>query len=61
MFGITLAPEKYQKIVKEALVGCKEVVNIADDLIIYGRGIQEHDENLFAVLHRLRECGLTKF
>ena len=61
MFGIILAPEKYQKIVKETLVGCKGVANIADDLIIYGRGIQEHDENLLAVLHRLRECSLTKF
>ena len=59
MFGITSAPEKYQKIVKDTLVGCKGVVNIADDLIIHGCGIQEHDENLLAVLRRLKECGLT--
>ena len=59
MFGITSAPEKYQKIVKDTLVGCKGVANIADDLIIHGCGIQEHDENLLAVLHRLKECGLT--
>ena len=59
MFGITSAPEKYQKIVKDALIGCIGVKNIADDLIIHGCGIQEHDENLLAVLRRLRECGLT--
>ena len=59
MFGITSAPEKYQKIVKDVLIGCKGVANIADDLIIHGCGIQEHDENLLAVLQRLRECGLT--
>ena len=59
MFGITSAPEKYQKIVKDALIGCKRVKNIADDLIIHGCGIQEHDENLLAVLRRLRKCGLT--
>ena len=41
MFGITSAPEKYQKIVKDALIGCKGVANIADDLIIHGCGIQE--------------------
>ena len=35
------------------------VANIADDLIIHGCGIKEHDENLLAVLHRLRERGLT--
>ena len=59
MFGITSAPEKYQKIVKDTLVGCKGVANIADDLIIHGCGIQGRDKNLLAVLHRLQECGLT--
>ena len=59
MFGITSAPENYQKIVKDVLRDCKGVANIADDLIVHGRSIQEHDENLFAVLHRLRECWLT--
>ena len=59
MFGIISAPEKYQKIVKDALIGCKGVANIADDLIIHGCGIQEHDQNLLAVLRHLRECGLT--
>ena len=59
MFGITSAPEKYQKIVKDTLIGCKGVANISDDIIIHGCGIQEHDENLLAVLRRLKECGLT--
>ena len=35
MFGITSAPDKYQKIVKDVLIGCKGVANIADDLIIH--------------------------
>ena len=59
MFGITSAPEKYQKIVKDVLIGCKGVANITDDLIIHGCGIKEHDENLLAVLRRFRERGLT--
>ena len=59
MFGITSPPEKYQKIVKDALIGCKGVANIVDDMIIYGCGIREHDQNLLAVLRCLRECGLT--
>ena len=59
MFGNTSAPEKYQKIVKDELIGCKGVANIADDLIIHGCGIKEHDENLLAVPRRLRERGLT--
>ena len=57
MFGITSAPDKYQKIVKNVLIGCKGVANIADDPIIHRCGIKEHDEILLAVLRRLRERG----
>ena len=53
------APEKYQKIVKDALIGHKGVKNSANDLIIHGCGTREHDENLLAVLCHLRKCGLT--
>ena len=60
MFGITSAPDKYQKIVKDVLIGCKGVANIADDLIIYRCGIKEHGENLLAVLCRLKERGSTQ-
>ena len=49
----------YQKIVKDVLRDCKGAVNIADDVIVHGRGVKEHDENLFTVLNRLKECGLT--
>ena len=59
MLGITLGPEKYQRIVKDVLIGCKRIANIANDLIIDGCGIIEHDANLLAVLRRLRERGLT--
>ena len=59
MFGVTSAPEKYQKIVSDILQGCEGVKNIADDVIIHGCGIEQHDKNLLAVLNRLRQCGLT--
>ena len=35
------------------------MANIADDLIIHGRGEEQHDDRLLAVLHRLKETGLT--
>ena len=35
------------------------MANIADDLIIHGRGEEQHDKRLLAVLDRLRETGLT--
>ena len=59
MFGIASAPEIYQKIVKDVLRDCMGAENIADEVIVHGRGVKEHDENLFAVLNRLKECGLT--
>ena len=57
MFGV--ASEKYQQIVRDVLRGCPGVANIADDLIIYGKGVEEHDRCLFTVLDRLSEVGLT--
>ena len=57
---ITSAPEKYQKIVADVLQGCRGVANLADDLIVHGCGIEEHDRNLHTVLKRLAEKGLTE-
>ena len=59
MFGITTAPEKYQNIVADVLHGCELETNLADDLIVRGPCIEEHDRNLHAVLTRLKEKGLT--
>ena len=59
MFGVTSAPEKYQQIIRDVLRGCDGVANVADDLIIHGRGEEQHDDRLLAVLDRFKETGLT--
>ena len=61
MFGITSAPEKYQKIIADVLMNCSGVVNICDDIIVHdqGQGIERHDANVRKVLTVLRENGLT--
>lgn len=59
MFGVNSAPEKYQQIIRDVVTGCKKFANIADYLIVYGKGREEHDERLYAVLDTLHECGLT--
>ena len=59
MFGITSAPEKYKKIISDVIRGCHGVANIADDLIVYGRDLKQHDKSLYVVLQRLRDSGLT--
>ena len=59
MFGVTSAPEKYQQVVRDVLRGCEGIANIAGDLVVYSKGVEEHDRCLFSVLDRVREVGLT--
>ena len=41
----------YQQIIREVLRGREGVINIVDDLVIHGKGIEQHDERLFVVLN----------
>lgn len=45
--------------IEEVLQGLSGVKNVMDDILIYGRGVQEHDERLMTWLKRLEEKGLT--
>ena len=60
-FGITLAPEHFQRRMSSilALAGLQGVVCQMDDILIHGKDQAQHDDRLKAVLHRLREAGLT--
>ena len=57
-FGITSAPEHFQRRVS-TLLRDLEVVCLIDDVLIYGRSQEQHDERLLVVLNRLEEAGLT--
>ncbi len=57
-FGISSAPEHFQRRISQMLEGCEGVVCHADD-IVYGEDLQKHDERLHCVLKRLQEEGLT--
>ena len=54
-----VGPQKYQQVIRDELRGCEGVANIVDDLVVHGKGVEEHDRRLFAVLDRLSEAGLT--
>ena len=58
-FGITSAPEHFQRRMSEILRDLDGVVRLVDDVLVYGRTQQEHDQRLKAVLKRLSEAGLT--
>ena len=58
-FGVNSAPEKYQQIIRQVVSDIDGVQNIAGDLIVHGKSIEEHDQSLHKVLQRLEEKNLT--
>ncbi len=58
-FGISSAAEVFQDAVCQVLSGLKGVVNISDDILVFGKSEEQHDENLKAALQRLSDSGLT--
>jgi len=59
MFRISSAPELYQHIIQQVLQGCEETHNIADNIVVHGRGVEEHNKRLDGVFQRLKGRVLT--
>ena len=57
-FGISSAPEVFQRIVQQVLSGLAGARSIAVDIIIFGNE-ENHEGRLQAVLQRLQSKGLT--
>jgi len=58
-FGITSAPEYFQRQMSEMLKDKQGVVCLMDDVLVYGATQQEHDERLEAVLETMSANGMT--
>ncbi|KAK3522328.1 hypothetical protein QTP86_003678, partial [Hemibagrus guttatus] len=58
--GITGAPATFQRLMEKAVgdMHLLQVIVYLDDIIVFGRTLEEHEERLLKVLDRLRECGL---
>lgn len=54
MFGISCAPEIFQKTLERILLGCEGVINFIDDILVYGKDQAEHDGRLKKVLDILK-------
>ena len=52
-FGITSAPEHFQRRMSDLLSGLDGVVCMIDDILVHGRTAEEHDDRLTNVLQRL--------
>ena len=58
-FGISSAPEHFQRRMNEILDNLPGVLCLMDDIIIHGKNQQEHKERLLATLQRLQAAGVT--
>lgn len=58
-YELASAPSAFQKKMAEILKDIPGVQNYLDDLIVYGKTLQEHDQNLHTFLQKLKEAGLV--
>ena len=59
VFGVCCASEEFDNIMRLLLAGLRGVRSEADDILIFGKTREEHDENLYQCLLRLLESGVT--
>ena len=58
-FGISSAPEHFQKRMSQILSGLEGVVCLMDDVPVFGSTQNQHEQRLKEVLHRIKEAGVT--
>ena len=58
-FGISSAPEHFQRRMHSLLEGLDGVVCVMDDILVFGKTKQDHDNRLQAVLKQLSSAGVT--
>lgn len=61
MFGISCAPEIFQKMMEQILSGCDGVLIYIDDIVVFAPTKELHDVRLQNVLKRIREFNITAY
>jgi hypothetical protein len=59
IFGLSSASEIYQYVIQQVLQGIPGARNISDDIIIFGKDQENHNQQLELTLARVAERGLT--
>ena len=58
-FGVNSAAEIFQDTIRQVLSPLKGTVNISDDILVYGKSDEEHDNRLRDTLHHLQKNNCT--
>ena len=58
-FGISSAPELFQKRMNTVLDGLEGFTCLMDDVLVFGKDQAEHDQRLKKVLERIQSIGVT--
>ena len=58
-FGISSAPELFQKRMNNILRGLEGVLCLMDDILIFAKDMEEHHKRVTSVLIRIKEAGVT--
>lgn len=58
--GVTNAPSTFQRLMERCMgdMHLKDALVFLDDVIVFSRTLEEHEERLMKVLTRLKEFGL---
>ncbi|KAK2725576.1 hypothetical protein QYM36_000169 [Artemia franciscana] len=57
-FGLVSAQDEFQRKMEEAFEGLEGIRILVDDILVYGKNREEHDQRLSAILRRARKKGI---
>lgn len=57
-FGVSSASEVFQRAIAQMIEGLDGVVNVIDDILVWGETVEEHDRRLVQLLKKAREQNL---
>ena len=57
-FGLKMSQDVFSIKIYQTFEGCNGVVGIADDIVVFGKTTEEHDENLHGMMEKCQNTGL---
>ena len=58
LFGLKMSQDIFQTRIDQTYEGCRGVIGIADDVVVYGDSEASHDANMHGMISRCKETGL---